>query len=118
MLESGPNKLTDVVVRKRIEDVLPVAAVLHDPLAAKHLELLRERRELGPERLGELGHTKLTPPELFDQAHTMLVASRAEQRGRPRERLVGDRRARARAGVRVGSAIRGLLTTFFHFNEC
>ena len=42
VLESCPDELADVLVRERVEDVLAVTAGLHDPLAAKQLELLGE----------------------------------------------------------------------------
>jgi hypothetical protein len=114
VLESGPDELADVVVRQRIEDVLAVAAVLHDPLAAKQLELLREGRELGADCLGKLRHALLSAPELLDQAQPGLVARCPKESSRSRERLVGDDSLRARAGVRVGpqmGSLRFLIST-------
>jgi hypothetical protein len=115
VLESGPDELADVVVRQRIEDVLAVAAMLHNPLAAKQLELLRKGRELGADCLGKLRHALLPAPELLDQAQPGLVTRCPKESSRPRERLVGDDRPRARAGVRVG-ATDGFLS-IPHFND-
>ena len=81
VVESCTNNGTDMLVRKRIIDVLPVPSELDQIRKAERLELVGDRRFRHAEQFRQIAHAQLTEKQGVEQLRARPVAAQFEQHG-------------------------------------
>jgi hypothetical protein len=97
VIERAPDEIRDVLIRKRVVDVLAHAAALDEVLGLEEAQLLRDGGEADLFGCRQLGHAPLAVREPIQHAQPRHLPGGAEQASGALEGLRAERRAQTDA---------------------
>jgi hypothetical protein len=92
VIEGSLEQVPHVLILEAVVDMAPGAASPHEALAPEHPEPVRDRRDVGVERRGELTHAGVAPRQQREHMQPPLLAHCPEKRRGPRHDVRVGRR--------------------------
>ena len=77
------DQLDDVIIVQSVKDMLALATIIHNALAAQQLEPLRDSRQIVIERIRNLRHAQLLLDQQPQESQPIRISQHTENGCRP-----------------------------------